>query len=404
MKISAKKSGVWATTCNLRDELRDACLVDGVPIPVANEERRLGAFLSYTRRKTASRVDRTAAESQETVRRIEGLKLFLEARATLVSSLVLPKALYGCACSAPSKKALRTLRASCSRAVWGQANRWRANEALHCLFTKGHICDPVQAYAYQCFVTARRVLTRKPELITIFAETLNYRQEVATFKQTPGPVGSLVLAADIANVTFESATQLAIREEKDPMEVGTHAWLACDRGRFEHMLRESLRTEQWNVLSYRRPLFQGAHNGVDRKATLELYKQLSGLAKYKLRCILAGALATRARQHKMNNETTPDCPHCPGIREDAEHIFSECPKYAHLRTIDLGHEVWQAMPNCLKFQGVVPLLDIEGLPPDFCGEVGRKVLGCTVQHNLLDIWDERLKFVDVVPPAPRWGN
>ena len=158
-----------------------------------------------------------------------------------------------------------------------------------------------------------------------------------------------------------------------------------------------------SCLAYRRPLYQGAQDGVDRKATLELPNMLSGLTRYRLRCILSGALPTRARLHKLNQEEPKDCPHCLGIPETAEHIFGDCPAYTPIRYTDLGQETWQSLPNCLKHQGIVPLLD-EQLPPRFRGDVERKQLGCIMQHNLLDMWEERMNHVDARLPIPRWGT
>ena len=78
-------------------------------------------------------------------------------RGHLLASIVLPKAIYGAAASPPNKRHLATLRAKVARALWGQANRWGANEVIFTVHTKGHILIPVQAWAYACINTTRRV-------------------------------------------------------------------------------------------------------------------------------------------------------------------------------------------------------------------------------------------------------
>ena len=130
---------------------------------------------------------------------------------------------------------------------------------------------------------------------------------------------------------------------------------------------------------------------------------LSGLPRYTLRCIITGALATRSRLHKFDPEESPDCPHCPGVPETTQHIFGECPKYKTLRFTDLGEETWTSLPPCLKYHGIVPLLN-EQIAAQFQSQVDHKQLGCIVQHNLLDIWQERQKWVEARQPVPRWGE
>ena len=189
------------------------------------------------------------------------------------------------------------------------------------------------------------------------------------------------------------------------MEVVEVNWLECDHGKLLHLLRESTRLEQWSILHYRRPTFQGTENSIDRKASLELYKMVSGLPRYNLRCIMTGALRTNSRKNKMCSEEDPCCPNCPGVKEDTEHVFCNCPHYERLRKTEITDEEWDMLPKCTKLHGLVPLLDA-GLPERFQGEMGRKELGCLIQHNLLDIWDQRMVQAGETGPAPRWeaGN
>ena len=404
MLINAPKSGVWATSRRLRLELATTCTVDGAAIPLVMDERHLGAFVSFTKRKCRGRIDQTEKACSEVLERICSLQLHLEARAHLVASMVLPKALYAGGVSCPSQRSMKKLRAKCARAVWGQGNRWRAVEAMFSLLTKGHITDPVQKFAHDCIVSMRRVLRRRPQLIPLFGRVLEYIQENHR-DSSPGPVAALLQACDIANLSFEGPERLFYLNEENVGDLMETDWLSPDNdsGAFLHMLRESIRIEQWSVLAYRRGSFFGAQSGVDRAATLELHKQLSGLERYKLRTILCGAVNTRSRTARIL-DIDPTCICCQTRqRETAQHVFAECDAHEHLRHTDLTLEEWQMLPNCLKYQGIVPRDDAL-LPERFRGPVERKQLGCTVQHNLLDIWDHRNALSDAPTPQPRWGE
>ena len=201
MLLKASKSAVWATSARLRAQLNGCCRVGAKAIPLLMEDRNLGAYVSYTRRKCKSRIEHTKQECNEILSRIESLHLHLEARAHLVAAMVLPKALYGTAVAAPAQRSLSSLRAKSARAVWGQGNRWRAVEALFNLFTKSHLVDPVQKFAYDTIVTFRRVLRRRPEFVGMYERILGLRSTQRV--TTPGPVAALLSAARHANVTFD---------------------------------------------------------------------------------------------------------------------------------------------------------------------------------------------------------
>ena len=68
----------------------------------------------------------------------------------------------------------------------------------------------------------------------------------------------------------------------------------------------------------------------------------------------------------------------------------------------MPQEFWETLPPCVRLHGLIPN-DIE-LPPRFDeGLMGRKQLGCLVQHNLLDMWEMRCRLDTQVPgPVPRW--
>ena len=235
----------------------------------------------------------------------------------------------------------------------------------------------------------------------MFNRVLGWRTEHARDK-TPGPVAAIMQACHLANLTFENGLQLCHLDENDALEVKTLPWLACDTQKFLHTIRESLRMEQMSVLACRRLDFQGAQSGIDRKATSELSKQLSGLERYRLRTILCGAIATNVRLAKMDPEVDSTCQCCSAATpESVEHIFAECPEYNAERYNDITEEEWHALPPCLKFQGIMPR-PTNLLPERWRSEQGRIDLAVIVQHNLLDIWAKRCQRTGATTPQPRW--
>ena len=127
MEISGSKSNSWGTTPALRTELKRE---RAFSLPVVEEERYLGAQLSYSRKRCRTTLTVKLDECRRMCERIQNLPLGMDLRAALVSCFVTPKGLYACAATAPSHKALRSLRAACTRAIWGQANPWRAPEMV----------------------------------------------------------------------------------------------------------------------------------------------------------------------------------------------------------------------------------------------------------------------------------
>ena len=148
MRVSVGKSTVWATSERQRLRMTRGCTINGRALPLVTEDRRLGAFLSYGRRKARSRIQRTLEQCRRMCDRVGNLPLPLMPRAQIIATLVLPKALYACGVTPPAKEDLRRLRAAVAKGIWGQRNRWRANEALVTLVVPGHRRDPAQACAY----------------------------------------------------------------------------------------------------------------------------------------------------------------------------------------------------------------------------------------------------------------
>ena len=214
MRVSVSKSAVWATTQRLRLLLHQSCKIDGKVLPLRDEDRRLGAFISYRRKRTRTRISRTLAQCRRMCERVGNLPLPLMPRAEIVASLILPKALYACGVSVPAKKDMRSLRAAVAKAIWGQRNRWRANEALFTVVVPGHRHDPVQASAYLAITTMRRVLDRQPALWPTYVDVLEMRWDELRERRPVlqgGPVRALLQALVAIDARLQTPVEIVYR-------------------------------------------------------------------------------------------------------------------------------------------------------------------------------------------------
>lgn len=62
-----------------------------------------------------------------------------------------------------------------------------------------------------------------------------------------------------------------------------------------------------------------------------------GQVNYYLTQMLSGHGCYRAYLHKYKHEDSPECPTCPGVNEDAEHVFFVCPRF------DVQRSTWETV-------------------------------------------------------------
>eukprot|EP00973_Karenia_brevis_P003436 473526-Karenia_brevis.AAC.1 len=126
-----------------------------------------------------------------------------------------------------------------------------------------------------------------------------------------------------------------------------------------HEVREGLRQAAWSRAAERRQDMAGIEFGVDRPASLALYRQrrTSEYEKGILRAILSGAIWTQARLHKAGRVFDAKCPYCgQDCVEDLAHMWWECAAWNHIRhehhhCLFAFKESW---PACLLQCGVMP--------------------------------------------------
>ena len=403
MSVKASKSAAWATTATLRKDISNLT-IHGEALPVSGEERRLGAQLSYSRKRSKAVLSRKLGECERICLRVGGLLAPFGLRAALVGALVMTKATYSCAASPPSKRDSQRLRVACSRAIWGQANRWRSNHVLHSLLTAGHKTDPQQACAYNTLVTIRRILRRRPECSLQLQRIMQMRRE-QNASNLPGPGLALHHALRRMGATMEwlhygPALQFSSPQVARDMNNEINLLTDC-KGLLLHTLRDALRSQQWSALHRAREGYDGVQHGVLRKPTMALECRLSGLAKYRWRCVMAGAVPTGNRLFRMGWAESAECQLCgTGAKETWRHLVDDCPAVDGVRYRELRPVAWHTLPDCLRLRGIVP----ESLlpAPDWANQGWQEEVAAIVQYTLLGLMEAREAAMPHLAPQPRW--
>eukprot|EP00973_Karenia_brevis_P043624 6044146-Karenia_brevis.AAC.1 len=133
----------------------------------------------------------------------------------------------------------------------------------------------------------------------------------------------------------------------------------------------------WKDAAQRRKDMAGIEAGIDRVATLALYRRRS-LQDYErgvLRSILAGAVRTQSLLWKAGLVNDSACPYCnDGSIETTEHMWWNCTAWTHIRRRHWtdGIPCRESWPSCLRSSGIMP----EGcLSQDCCplGSVGEQI-------------------------------
>jgi len=104
------------------------------------------------------------------------------------------------------------------------------------------------------------------------------------------------------------------------------------RKRLTELTTEELRTEErQNSIRRWQVLWKAATNS---RWTYRLIPNVDvwlsrkhGEVNYYLTQMLSGHGCFRAYLHRFRHEKTPECPTCPGVSEDAEHVFVACPRF-----------------------------------------------------------------------------
>ena len=252
----------------------------------------------------------------------------------------------------------------------------------------------------------RRVLSRHPETWDLFENTyLQRRRAIDEGGTFGGPCKALMQALRRVSAELEGSGRddMRVRYRDHTNEMQEISFLKSEEKKFAHEIREAARAEQWLWLADRRPSYEGIEYGVDRVSTNVLSGKTAGLATYRLRCALVGAVNTCNRLAKAKILESPHCRCCGEEVETLEHTTDACPAFADLRSTIATPDEWMALPVCLRRHGIMPAWEFPmplrfstGHPDD------RKALAAEIQYLLIDIQDRRLQSLPEMAPCPRW--
>eukprot|EP00973_Karenia_brevis_P002359 318029-Karenia_brevis.AAC.1 len=258
--------------------------------------------------------------------RIMQMPVGFEERAFLLQAAVLPKAMYASAVNFIMPSQLSSFRSLISRSLWGCGRRFRSNEIIFSMLSRGHCLDPFQVVAYSALSTLHNMVCFRPALHNVLKSTWEITR--SRRGRHGGPITRIRKTLRCLSWDWPDLHTLVT-------DTGIILHLpSLDRREFQHEVRESLRRWQLKEAASKRKDMEGAQRGVDRRATLSLmsHKKTSAYSKGVLRSVIAGAIWTQERLEKASLVDSNACPYCnSGEVENQLHMWWRCPAWDSIR-------------------------------------------------------------------------
>lgn len=296
-----------------------------------------------------SRVD----DARVVGKRLLGVPLPFQARAQLLESLVLPRALYACEVMSLPRPALAKLNVDILKALLGGRRGRHCSEIVLSLLCPGHRLDAKSACVYKRLVTAKKMLDRRQDLRVAFVQA--WRTPGASWKPIVGPLA--LIAEAFSEIGWRWVGPLDVVTETG----ARHKLVEVELPVWQYAVRKSMRMAAWRAAAARRDNLLGIEHGVNRDATMALLEggRLGAEKDGILRTILADGLWTQERKHRANMRSSGrgQCPHCcEEAVEDQAHLWWHCSAWSHIRA---GYPQARAaldggIPPCFALCGVVP--------------------------------------------------
>ena len=278
-------------------------LVHGQPLSPAQRLVSVGANLAVAPGAAAPIDPARPAKAAARAVRVRTLPVPWEAQQSLLSTLVLPAALYGCDVSRVVAGALKSLRTKIVGAMWRGRIQRRSPAIVLTVLAPGHRLDPEQYVAYARLCLLRRMWHNRPQLRAIIAAVWTAR--VAGSGGAPGPIR---LALDSAQ--SHGWVPGAVGEWSTVSGEPRCLCSIADSAAWQHEVREGIRRAVWRRTAHNRSDMGGLDTGVDRRSTRALLDgspALCGPDKTHLRGILSGSVWTA--EARGPGGTPPRCLH-----------------------------------------------------------------------------------------------
>ena len=266
-----------------------------------------------------------------------------ETREALISALGMPQLMKASCVMELTASAEKRMRTAVLTALWQKKSIRRSPAIVLTLLSKVHCCDPIQRTMYEKMTCYDRVLKNRPELEGLFERARMHRQRHRLQRgRGRGPVAAITSHCRRLGVEWESARRMIFDELS--VDVG-----GANKVSFKHTVREKLRKSVWCQAARDRAKqgdMEGIQEGINREATLGLYKRGNPRQRGALRKILAGEVWTQQTRAKIpqNREEGSTCKLCGHNDEDAEHLFWFCTEMEWLRDNSLLQGILDAPP------------------------------------------------------------
>jgi hypothetical protein len=363
----------------------------GVHIPPVSSFRMLGATVE-TKPQTGPPplLAKRIARATQLAGRIQHVQLDFDAKATLLSSLAVPTALFGA--EVGRMQGLEELETAFVLALWGPHRPMRAKEIIFSVLAKGHRICPALAVIHDSALWLAKA-ARQPgtlqDVLHAAWQVVHRRRRPMASNHIPGPFSRAL--ATLQKIGWEMVEgwwrwRIPLPEGRRLLDLRTQ-----DVPALKHAIREALRHRQLVALAQRRPdTFGGVELGVDMAATQAWLKMKSHTQE--ARGVLRGLLtvgtwtASRIDKRDMRTEEGPNCPFCNMLEIETEfHLLWRCPAWDAIRQplreilesamrkarIQYSPHDW---PACFSRCALIPLAwSGRGGPKDATKEVGLRM-------------------------------
>ena len=282
-------------------------------------------------------------------------------RVHMIQSAVMPVALFGCEIQPLTLRQCEGLRRRTASCLYKGHSWCRSPSANFTFVLPGHKVDAVQASIYHTLLTIRRILSRRPDLLTMFAEV---SEKHADGQKSVGPTATFRAAVKSLQCTCVSPTEMQHIN-------GNFLNLLDTVPNWQHRLRFMLRCKVWGEKAFRNRLDMqdAAPEFIDYESTVALIRKMqkgqnkkgkqkahSATQYLHLRTISTGCIYSGERLVKGKQAQNATCPWCKQEDETVEHILWKCPEWASLRTKlfqSYDSSLLDSLPVCTRQCGIM---------------------------------------------------
>lgn len=358
----------------------------GETLEWATEVKLLGVNLRFDKNRFQFRVqDETIDKLVNLATRIRYSGLHFDNRARVIGTYIGSKVTYGIEILDPSAEQERRLRSAISGALWKKKSMQRAPGLMMTLVVKGHVADPVQIPHVRRMQVLRRIIVNDPTLEPLVNDLWDEKLRKPRRRGT-GFIENLIYSFRRLNVKKIDAEMNFKHADYDIMNL-----VETEKGKWDHIARDVARKMVWVAVERDRVRSGDVIHigrGLDRDASIALYRKCNPRKKGILRKVILGAVWTQVRRSKLPwNDEGPCCQHCPGEGlhppEDLQHLWWACRAWDHIRKRYLEHyegfgfgEAFAAekLPRCLATYGLAPLGMHKEFVEDFIEGIQRMMI------------------------------